>query len=149
MFHPPKIHSNHPSFIEVEENENVVEKFKEAMMSVHNILALDRLEQEVCLIKKLTQTGQLLNEVSQGSGHKTGSNPSENVSLEGKVKILGRSLLQSSVPAVPSSKCMSRRSIERSLTSSKSSKSLLGTAEERQMTTANHQPPCSVLCLIL
>ena len=60
MFRPPKIPSNHPSFVEVEENENVVEKFKEGMMSVRNILALDRLKQEVCLKEKLARGGQLL-----------------------------------------------------------------------------------------
>ena len=60
MFRPPKIPSNHPSFVEVEENENVVEKFKEGMMSVRNILALDRLKQEVCLKEKLAKSGQLL-----------------------------------------------------------------------------------------
>ena len=60
MFRPPKIPSNHPSFVEVEENENVVEKFKEGMMSVRNVLALDRLKQEVCLKEKLAKSGQLL-----------------------------------------------------------------------------------------
>ena len=60
MFRPPKIPSNHPSFVEVEEDENVVEKFKEGMMSVRNILALDRLKQEVCLKEKLAKSGQLL-----------------------------------------------------------------------------------------
>ena len=60
MFRPPKIPSNHPSFVEVEENENVVEKFKEGMMSVRNILALDRLKQEVCLKEKLAKSGQLV-----------------------------------------------------------------------------------------
>ena len=60
MFRPPKIPSYHPSFVEVEENENVVEKFKEGMMSVRNILALDRLKQEVCLKEKLAKSGQLL-----------------------------------------------------------------------------------------
>ena len=59
MFRPPKIPSYHPSFVEVDENENVVEKFKEGMMSVRNVLALDRLKQKVCL-KKLATSGQLL-----------------------------------------------------------------------------------------
>ena len=59
-FRPPKIPSNHPSFVEVEENENVVEKFKEGMMSVRSILTLDRLKQEVCLKEKLAKSGQLL-----------------------------------------------------------------------------------------
>ena len=59
MFHPPKIPSNHPSFVEVEENENVVEKFKEGMRSVRNILALDRLKQEVCLKEKLAKSGNV------------------------------------------------------------------------------------------
>ena len=61
MFQPPKITLLHPSFVEVEENENVVERFKEGMMSVCNILALDRLKQEVCLKEKLAaKSGQLL-----------------------------------------------------------------------------------------
>ena len=60
MFRLPKIPSNHPSFVEVEENENVVEKFKECMMSVRSILTLDRLKQEVCLKDKLAKCGQLL-----------------------------------------------------------------------------------------
>ena len=60
MFRPPKIPSFHPSFVEVEESENVVEKFKEGMMSVRNILTLDQVKQEVCLKEKLAKTGQLL-----------------------------------------------------------------------------------------
>ena len=60
MFRPPKIPSSHPSFVEVEENENVVEKFKEGIMSVRSILALDRLKQEVCLKEKLAKSGQQL-----------------------------------------------------------------------------------------
>ena len=60
MFRPPKIPSYHPSFVEVDENENVVEKFKEGMMSVRNVLALDRLKQEVCLKEKLAKSGHLL-----------------------------------------------------------------------------------------
>ena len=60
MFRPPKIPSNHPSFVEVEEDENVVEKFKEGMISVQSILALDRLKQEVCLKEKLAKSGQQL-----------------------------------------------------------------------------------------
>ena len=60
MFQPPKIPSYHPSFVEVEENDNVVEKFKEGLMSVRNILALDRLKQEVCLKEKLAKSGRLL-----------------------------------------------------------------------------------------
>ena len=65
MFCLSKIPSNHPSFVEVEENENVVEKFKEGVVSVHNILALDRLKQEFCLKKKLAKSGQLLHHPTQ------------------------------------------------------------------------------------
>jgi len=54
------IPSNHPSFVEVEENENVVEKFKEGIMSIQNILALDRLKQEFCVKEKLAKSSQLL-----------------------------------------------------------------------------------------
>ena len=60
MFRPPKIPASHPSFVEVEEDVNVVEKFKEGMMSVRNILALDQIKQEVCLKEKLAESGQLL-----------------------------------------------------------------------------------------
>ena len=55
LIHPGLTHD----IVEVEENENVVEKFKEGMMSVHNILALDRLKQKVCLKEKLAKNGQL------------------------------------------------------------------------------------------
>ena len=41
---PPKIPAN-PSFVELDEDENAVEKFKTAMASVSSILALDRLKQ--------------------------------------------------------------------------------------------------------
>ena len=41
---PPKIPAN-PSFVELDEDENAVEKFKKAMSSISNILALDRLKQ--------------------------------------------------------------------------------------------------------
>ena len=41
---PPSIPEN-PSFVELEEDENAVEKFKTAMTSVANILSLDRLKQ--------------------------------------------------------------------------------------------------------
>jgi len=74
MFRPPKIPSNHPSFVEVEEDENVVEKFKEGMMSVRNILALDRLKQEVCLKEKLAKSGQLLH-----SSHNTSTIDEEEI----------------------------------------------------------------------
>ena len=60
MFRPPKIPSNHPSFVEVEENEDVVEKFKEGIRSVRHILALDQVKQEACLKEKLVKSGQLL-----------------------------------------------------------------------------------------
>ena len=63
MFYPPKIPSYHPSFVEVDENEDVAEKFKERIKSVHNILALDKLKQEVCLKEKLAKSGQLLHSI--------------------------------------------------------------------------------------
>ena len=43
---PPKIPAN-PSFVELDEDENAVEKFKTAMTSISSILHLDRLKQ-VC-----------------------------------------------------------------------------------------------------
>ena len=44
MYQTPKIPAN-PSFVELDEDENAVEKFKKAMSSISNILALDRLKQ--------------------------------------------------------------------------------------------------------
>ena len=44
MQRPPKIPAN-PSFVELSEDENAVEKFKTAMASISNILTLDRLKQ--------------------------------------------------------------------------------------------------------
>lgn len=41
---PPKIPAN-PSFVELDEDENAVEKFKTAMTSISSILHLDRLKQ--------------------------------------------------------------------------------------------------------
>lgn len=41
---PPKIPAN-PSFVELEEDENAVDKFKRGMASIASILALDRLKQ--------------------------------------------------------------------------------------------------------
>lgn len=41
---PPKIPAN-PSFVELEEDENAVDKFKTGMASIANVLALDRLKQ--------------------------------------------------------------------------------------------------------
>lgn len=41
---PPKIPAN-PSFVELEEDENAVEKFKRGMASIANTLALDKLKQ--------------------------------------------------------------------------------------------------------
>ena len=41
---PPKIPAN-PSFVELDEDENAVEKFKEAMGNISSILSLDRLKQ--------------------------------------------------------------------------------------------------------
>jgi len=59
MQRPPKIPAN-PSFVELDEDENAVEKFKMAMASISNILALDRLKQEVALKEKLASTGRTL-----------------------------------------------------------------------------------------
>ena len=47
MQRPPKIPAN-PSFVELDEDENAVEKFKTAVASISNILALDRLKQVSC-----------------------------------------------------------------------------------------------------
>ena len=44
---PPKIPAN-PSFVELDEDENAVEKFKKAMANISSILSLDRLKQ-VCV----------------------------------------------------------------------------------------------------
>ena len=41
---PPKIPAN-PSFVELDEDENAVEKFKKAMDNISSILSLDRLKQ--------------------------------------------------------------------------------------------------------
>ena len=46
---PPKIPAN-PSFVELEEDENAVDKFKRGMASIASILALDRLKQvSICM----------------------------------------------------------------------------------------------------
>lgn len=45
---PPKIPAN-PSFVELDEDENAVEKFKMAMGNISSILSLDRLKQ-VCAV---------------------------------------------------------------------------------------------------
>ena len=60
VFRPPKIPSNHPSFVEINEIENIIDEFKDRMMSVHNTLALDRLKQEASLKEKLATCGKLL-----------------------------------------------------------------------------------------
>lgn len=44
---PPKIPAN-PSFVELEEDENAVDKFKSGMATIANVLALDRLKQVCC-----------------------------------------------------------------------------------------------------
>ena len=56
---PPKIPAN-PSFVELEEDENAVEKFKKGMANIANMLALDRLRQEVALKEKLAKSGRVL-----------------------------------------------------------------------------------------
>ena len=48
MQRPPKIPAN-PSFVELDEDENAVEKFKTAVSSISNILTLDRLKQVCCV----------------------------------------------------------------------------------------------------
>ena len=55
MLHPPKLPSNHPSFIQLEENDDVVREYEEKIMSVCNILTNDqsKQEQEASLKKKL------------------------------------------------------------------------------------------------
>ena len=57
---PPNLPFNHPSFIELEENDNVVKKYKETVMSVCNILTNDQLNQEVSLKKKLAASGKVM-----------------------------------------------------------------------------------------
>lgn len=47
---PPKIPAN-PSFVELDEDENAVEKFKNAMGNISSILSLDRLKQVGCPIR--------------------------------------------------------------------------------------------------
>ena len=49
---PPKIPAN-PSFVELDEDENAVEKFKKAMANISSLLSLDRLKQ-VCLSLSLS-----------------------------------------------------------------------------------------------
>lgn len=73
---PPKIPAN-PSFVELDEDENAVEKFKTAMTAISSILHLDRLkqvlqsqcilcvsmmtpQQDVALKEKLTKSGKSL-----------------------------------------------------------------------------------------
>ena len=51
---PPKIPAN-PSFVELQEDENAVEKFKTAMTSITSILSLDRLKQVRILVRILVQ----------------------------------------------------------------------------------------------
>ena len=41
---PPKIPAN-PSFVELKEDENAVEKFKKGMASIATVISLDRLKQ--------------------------------------------------------------------------------------------------------
>ena len=41
--------NNHPSFIELEESDNVVEKYNEGIRSVCNILTKDKVDQEDAL----------------------------------------------------------------------------------------------------
>ena len=55
MLHPPKFPSNHPSFIQLEENDDVVKKYKEKIMSVRDILANDQSKQEASLKKNLAR----------------------------------------------------------------------------------------------
>ena len=48
MAPPPKIPAN-PSFVELDEDENAVEKFKTAVTSISNILYLDK-QKQVCVL---------------------------------------------------------------------------------------------------
>ena len=49
MLHPPKFPSNHPSFIELVENDDVMEKYEEKIMSIQYILTSDQTKQETFL----------------------------------------------------------------------------------------------------
>ena len=52
MLHPPKFPPNHPSFIQLEENDDVVAKYKERILSVCDILTSDQKNQTM-LLKKI------------------------------------------------------------------------------------------------
>ena len=57
--------SNHPSFIQLAENDDVVEKYKEKIMSVHNILTNNQSKQEASLkIAGKHKSPTMLNAVS-------------------------------------------------------------------------------------
>ena len=49
---PPKIPAN-PSFVELDEDENAVEKFKDAMTSISSILHLDKLKQVLAFLASI------------------------------------------------------------------------------------------------
>ena len=51
---PPKITAK-PSFVELKEDENAVEKFKKGMANITNVLASYRLHQEVSLKETLAK----------------------------------------------------------------------------------------------
>lgn len=53
MLQPPKFPANHPSFIELKESDNVVEKYKEKIKSVCSILTDDQSKQKAFLRQKL------------------------------------------------------------------------------------------------
>lgn len=60
MLQPPKFPANHPSVIELEENDNVVEKYEEKIKSVCSILTDDQLKQKAFLRQKLVAIGKLM-----------------------------------------------------------------------------------------
>ena len=56
----PKTKGAEHSYMEIEEDENVVDKYSKAMESISSILQLDKLKQEVALKEKLTLSGKTL-----------------------------------------------------------------------------------------
>ena len=57
--YPPKFPSKHPSFIELAENDDVVEKYTKMIMSIENTLTDDKSKQETSLMENLAaETGK-------------------------------------------------------------------------------------------
>ena len=46
MLHPPKFPSNHPSFIELMEHDDVIEKYEEKILSIQYTITSDQTKQE-------------------------------------------------------------------------------------------------------